>query len=62
MKNENPTLSKKSRASRVMVGTGTQEANNPTVYQVQHLIARHALTLESAAIIAALAFGGSQYG
>jgi hypothetical protein len=36
--------------------------NTPTVYQVQHLIARHAMTLESAAIIAALAFGGSHNG
>jgi hypothetical protein len=36
--------------------------NTPTVYQVQHLIARHALTLESAAIIAALAFGGAHHG
>ena len=36
--------------------------NTPTAFQVQHLIARHALTFETAAIIAALAFGGSHHG
>lgn len=36
--------------------------NTPTAFQVQHLIARHSLTLESAAIIAALAFGGGHHG
>ena len=60
MKNENPTT--KGRASRVKVGTGTHEVINPTTYQVQHLIARHSLTIESAAIIAALAFGGCHHG
>lgn len=36
--------------------------NTPTAFQVQHLISRYALTVESAAIIAALAFGGGHHG
>ena len=44
------------------LGGTFQVPNTPTGYQVQHLIARHALTLESAAIIAMLAFGGSHNG
>ena len=60
MKNENPTT--KGRASRVKVGTGTHEVISPTVYQLQHLIARHSLTIESAAIIAALAWEQMRHG
>jgi len=41
---------------------GFQCLDNQTVVQVQHLIARHSLTLESAAIIAALAFGSAHHG
>ena len=33
-----------------------------TAVQVQHLIVRHALTIETAAIIAALAFGNAHHG
>lgn len=32
--------------------------NTPMTYQVQHLIARHALPPQTAALVAALAFGG----
>ena len=39
-----------------------QVLNTPTIYQVQLLIARYALSFESAAIIAALAFEGGHHG
>lgn len=41
---------------------GFHPLNTQTVLQVQHLIARHALTVETAAIIAALAFGSAHHG
>lgn len=59
---ENPTLSKKGRASCVRFADGTHEAISLSVLRAQHLAARHAMTLETAAIFAALAFGGSQHG
>ena len=37
----------------------SQSFDNPAFLRVQHLIARYALPIESAAIIAALAFGGA---
>ena len=46
-------------ASRDSFGGCLQSLDNPAFLRVQHLIARYALPIESAAIIAALAFGGA---
>jgi hypothetical protein len=46
-------------ASRDSCGGNSHLLDNPASLRIQHLIARHALTVETAAIIAALAFGGA---
>ena len=45
--------------SRNSCGGCLQSLDNPAFLRVQHLIARYALPIETAAIIAALAFGGA---
>ena len=46
-------------ASRNSCGGCLQSLDNPASLRVQHLIARYSLPIETAAIIAALAFGGA---
>ena len=46
-------------ASRNSCGGCLQGLDNPASLRVQHLIARYALPIETAAIVAALAFGGA---
>ncbi len=46
-------------ASRDCFGGWSHLSDNPASLRVQHLIARYALPIETAAIIAALAFGGA---
>ena len=46
-------------ASRNSCGGCLHLPDNPASLRVQHLIARYALPIETAAIIAALAFGGA---
>lgn len=58
---ENPTP-KKGRASCVRFAHASQEAVSLSTLRVQTLCARHSLTIETAAIIAALAFGGAPHG
>lgn len=58
----NPTPTKEGRASRVSFGDWTHDCLTPTAMQVQHLIARHSLTAETALIVAALAWGGAHHG
>ena len=61
MNNENPTI--KGRASRNSCGGISCEPFTRTAYRAQHLVARFALPIETAAIVAALAFaGGAHHG
>lgn len=55
--NENPT--NKGRASRVSFGDWTHEALTLSALRTQHLIGVYGIRPELAAMLAALAFGGS---
>ena len=57
MNNENPTI--KGRASRNSCGGISCEPFTLTAYRAQHLAARFPLPIETAAIMAAFAFGGA---
>ena len=57
---ENPTP--KGRASCDMVSTASHEPYTLTALRLQFLASRFALPIETAAIIAALAFGGAAHG
>jgi len=57
---ENPTA--KGRASRVSFGDWTQDALTLSAYRAQHLIGTFGLRPETAAMLAAIAFGGHAHG
>jgi len=57
---ENPTA--KGRASRVSFGDWTQDALTLSAYRAQHLIGTLGLRPETAAMLAAIAFGGHAHG
>ena len=54
---ENPT--NKGRASCVRFADASHEAFTTTTYRAQILAAKYALPIETAVLVAALAFGGS---
>lgn len=57
---ENPTA--KGRASRVSFGHWTQDALSLSAYRAQHLIGTYGIHPETAAMLAAIAFGGHGHG
>jgi len=57
---ENPTA--KGRASCNLFGDKMPDALTLSAYRAQHIAVRYAVPLETAAILAALAFGGAHYG
>lgn len=57
---ENPTA--KGRASRVSFGDWTQDALTLSAYRAQHLIGSYGIRPETAAMLAAIAFGGGAHG
>jgi hypothetical protein len=57
---ENPT--NKGRASCGRFPDATHKPFTVNALRIQHLAARYALPIETAAIIAALAFGGAAHG
>lgn len=60
-KNETPTV--KAGASRDILGGPSHDSLTLTTYRLQCLAARYALPVETAAIVAALAFaGGAHHG
>ncbi len=57
---ENPTTM--GRASRVSFGHWTQDAFTLAAYRAQHLIGTYSIRPETAAMLAAIAFGGHAHG